>query len=126
MSNSPDYLKRVKILDEMKQGWYNLTDEGWQNVILGYILDGNLEMAQEIIEKRRKNGQFVHRNTYREFIQRLCSVGEVDEALRLVRSLETELTWATPPALAYHLLAAATSHLHVSYIFYQRWGRVIF
>lgn len=114
MATSPDYLKRSAILEEMKQGWYTLTDEGWQNVISGYILDGHLEMALEIIEKRRRNGQALHRNSYKDIIQGLCAVGEMDEALRLIRELEAGITWVTPPALAYSLLVAATSQLHVS------------
>lgn len=100
----------------MKQGWYTLTDEGWQNVIAGYILDGHLEMAMEIIEKRRNNGQVLHRSIYKDVITGLCTVGEVGEALRLVRDLEaTEITWATSQELAYHILAAATEQLHVSF-----------
>lgn len=101
----------------MKQSWYTLTDEGWQNVIAGYILDGHLEMAMEIIEKRRSNGQVLRRSIYKDVITGLCAVGEIDEALRFVRDLEaTEVTWVTSQQLAYHLLAAATEQLHVSYI----------
>lgn len=101
----------------MKQSWYTLTDEGWQNVIAGYILDGHLEMAMEIIEKRRSNGQVLRRGIYKDIITGLCAVGEIDEALRFVRILEaTEVTWVTSQTLAYHLLAAATEQLHVSYI----------
>lgn len=99
----------------MKQSWYTLTDEGWQNVIAGYILDGQLEMAMEVIEKRRSNGQILRRDVYRDVITGLCAVGEIDEALRFVRDLEAmETTWVTSQSLAYHLLVAATEQLHVS------------
>lgn len=91
-----------------------MTDEGWQNIIAGYILDGHLEMAMEIIEKRRSNGQVLRRDVYRDVIAGLCAVGEIDEALRFVRDLEsTETTWVTSQPLAYHLLVAATEQLHV-------------
>lgn len=99
----------------MKQSWYTLTDEGWQNVIAGYILDGQLEMAMEIIEKRRSNGQVLRRDIYRDAITGLCAVGEIDEALRFVRDLEaTEATWVTSKSLVYHLLVTATEQLHVN------------
>lgn len=99
----------------MKQGWYTFSSEDWQSIISGYIADGHLEMALEVIEKRTKSGQVLHRNTYRDIIEALCAVGEVDEALQIVRDLEAGVTWSTPPSLAYHLLVAATRELHVSF-----------
>lgn len=91
-----------------------MTDGGWEDVIAGYILGGQLEMALEILDRRRREDRTLHRNIYKDVITGLCKVGEVDEALRLLRELEAEITWITPPALAYTLLVAATNQLHVS------------
>ncbi|KAH8155294.1 uncharacterized protein LAJ45_00304 [Morchella importuna] len=113
LAKSPDYLKRSEVLSEMKQGWYEVTEGGWEDVIAGYILGGQLEMALEILDRRRREGRTLHRNIYKDVITGLCKVGEVDEALRLLRELEAEISWVTPPALAYTLLAAATNQLHL-------------
>lgn len=114
LSTSPDYLKRAEVLEEMREHWVTVSDDGWQSVIAGHLIEGHLELALEIIDERRRKGQMVHRSTYEHAIYRLCGFGEAEEALRLARSLEQEGFWKTPPKLVYDLLVVGTKQLHVS------------
>jgi len=114
LATSPDYLKRTEVLKEMKDRWQTVSDDGWQWVIAGYLMGGNLELALGIIEERREKGLVVHRSTYEHAIHRLCAAGEAGEALRIAKMLDDEGFWKVPAKVVYELLAVGTKQMHVS------------
>ncbi|RPA94168.1 hypothetical protein L873DRAFT_1702824 [Choiromyces venosus 120613-1] len=113
LATSPDYLKRTEVLKEMKDNWHTVSDDGWQWVISGHLMGGNLEHALAIIEERREKGLVVHRSTYEHAIHRLCAVGEAEEALRITKTLDDEGFWKTPPKVVYDLLVVGTKQMHL-------------
>jgi len=114
LATSPDYLKRTEVLKEMKDEWQMVSDDGWQWVIAGYLMGGNLELALGIIEERRAKGLVVHPSTYEHAIYRLCAVGEAEEALRIAKMLDDEGFWKVPAKVVYELLVVGTKQMHVS------------
>jgi len=114
LATSPDYLKRTEVLKEMKDNWQTVSDDGWQWVIAGYLMGGNLELALGIIGERREKGLVVHRSTYEHAIYRLCAVGEAGEALRIAKMLDDEGFWKAPAKVVYDLLVVGTKQMHVS------------
>ena len=114
LATSPDYLKRTEVLKEMKDSWQTVSDDGWQWVIAGYLMGGNLELALGIIGERREKGLVVHQSTYEHAIYRLCAVGEAEEALRIAKMLDDEGFWKAPAKVVYDLLVVGTKQMHVS------------
>ncbi|CUS10284.1 unnamed protein product [Tuber aestivum] len=113
LATSPDYLKRTEVLKEMKNNWQMVSEDGWQWVIAGYLMGGNLELALGIIEERRGKGLVVHRSTYEHAIHRLCAVGEAEEALRITKTLNDEGFWRAPAKVVHNLLVVGTKQMHL-------------
>ncbi|CAZ82207.1 unnamed protein product [Tuber melanosporum] len=113
LATSPDYLKRAEVLKEMKDNWQTVSDDGWQWVIAGHLMGGNLELALGIIEERRGKGLVVHRSTYEHAIYRLCAAGEAEGALRIAKMLDDEGFWETPAKVVYDLLVVGAKQMHL-------------
>ncbi|PWW73167.1 hypothetical protein C7212DRAFT_359531 [Tuber magnatum] len=114
LATSPDYLKRLEVLKEMKDNWQTVSEDGWQWVIAGYLMGGNLELALGTIGERRDKGLVVHRSTYAHAIRRLCAVGEAEEALRITKTLDDEGFWRAPAKVVYDLLVVGTKQMHLN------------
>ncbi|KAL7273513.1 hypothetical protein RUND412_003629 [Rhizina undulata] len=123
LSNSPDYIKRAEIIEEMKIRWYKLSDDSWQWIILGYLKDGHLEMALEIIDERP---EVIALSTYEETIKALCKLGEADEAYKLTcKAIGTQFeNRELSAALYYELLVASAKELHLEATKFA-WKKVI-
>ncbi|KAF8477390.1 hypothetical protein BDZ91DRAFT_778470 [Kalaharituber pfeilii] len=78
LSTSPDYLKRNQVLAEMKQRWFQVSEEGWEWVVRGLLRDYQFERALEIVEQRVAEGAGIGRETWEEVVIALAKVGEVE------------------------------------------------
>lgn len=119
LARSANYIRRTQLLEEMKARWFDLTDDGWMSVIQGYMVDGQLEIAVNIIEERVSLGEIVSANVWRELLRHLLSLGEVDEALRIIKRFEKDAILDDnshlSPATWYQLLEVSAQELHVRY-----------
>lgn len=81
LSKSPNYVRRSRALAEMQENWYQVSDSADQWVIMGYIYDGQLELALDKIQRRSKLGLDIDLDVYKILIRCLIEFGEVDIAL---------------------------------------------
>ncbi|KAI4110076.1 MAG: hypothetical protein L6R37_000209 [Teloschistes peruensis] len=81
----PDYLLRRHVLEELGQRWFNLSDEGWQDVIVGLLRDKQLEVATETLQNVQQEGVRIQPWLYDLVLFNLCEAGEYDEALSILR-----------------------------------------
>jgi tetratricopeptide (TPR) repeat protein len=87
LSKSPNYVRRSQVLAEMHENWYQVSDEADQWVIMGYICDGQLEMAFDKIQRRSELGLDVHMDVYKLLARCLIAFGEVDDALSVLNTV---------------------------------------
>jgi hypothetical protein len=125
LSKSPDYIRRAEVLDEMQQRWFTLADEAWAWVVIGHARHGQPEMALDMVVQREVRGSEVPRIAYRDLATGLIAFGEVDEALRILKTVEggleplAEAGWqgvVTPDQrkkMWWDLLATAARNMHV-------------
>ncbi|KAL9579661.1 MAG: hypothetical protein Q9212_004975 [Teloschistes hypoglaucus] len=85
LSIHPDYLLRKHVLEEVRQRWFNLSDEGWQDVIVGLLRDKQLEVAIETLQNVQQEGIRIQPWLYDLVLFNLCEGGEYDEALSMLR-----------------------------------------
>ncbi|KAL8672545.1 MAG: hypothetical protein Q9168_003012 [Polycauliona sp. 1 TL-2023] len=81
----PDYIMRRHILEELRQRWFNLSNEGWHDVIVGLLRDKQLESAVETLQSVQQEGIRILPWLYDMLIFNLCDAGEHDEALSVLR-----------------------------------------
>lgn len=81
----PDYILRRQILEELRQRWFTLSNEGWHDVIVGLLRDKQLESAVETLQSVQQEGIRIQPWLYDMLIFNLCDVGEHDEALSLLQ-----------------------------------------
>lgn len=87
LSKSPNYIRRTQVLAEAQENWYKMSSEADEWVIMGYICDGQLEMAFDKIQKRSELGLDVHMDVYRLLARCLIAFGEVDVALGVLNTV---------------------------------------
>lgn len=97
----------------MKERWYNLSPDGWHNLIIGLLRDRQYEMAMDKFEQMQADQIEVKPWLYDIFFFRLCELDELDEALRLLKSRYHTPTLAMH--MYYHLLDSFASAFHVSF-----------
>ena len=81
----PDYILRRQILEDLRQRWFTLSNEGWHDVIVGLLRDKQLESAVETLQSVQQEGIRIQPWLYDMLIFNLCDVGEHDEALSLMQ-----------------------------------------
>ncbi|KAI4286070.1 MAG: hypothetical protein L6R38_000187 [Xanthoria sp. 2 TBL-2021] len=81
----PDYILRRQILEELRQRWFTLSNEGWHDVIVGLLRDKQLESAVETLQSVQQEGIRIPSWLYDMLIFNLCDVGEHEEALSILR-----------------------------------------
>ncbi|KAL8766818.1 MAG: hypothetical protein Q9209_006476, partial [Squamulea sp. 1 TL-2023] len=81
----PDYILRRQVLEELRQRWFTLSNEGWHDVIFGLLKDKQLELAVETLQSVQQEGIRIQPWLYDMLIFNLCDVGEFDEALAILR-----------------------------------------
>ena len=127
LSVHPDHLFRAHILQEMRQGWVELSRDGSHDVVAGLVRDGQLEMALERLERMEQQNMEIDDWLYHLMIYTLLDREELDEALRIVkgRDRSDDQTWSTN--LWCRLLDVTSRSMHVclqdtiSYL----WGRIL-
>ena len=108
----PDYLLRHHILEELRGRWFSLTNDGWHDVVAGYIRDRQLEVALDTIEQMYKEGFQVDPWLYDMMIYNLCTAEEFDAALDLMQHRVSSGERNISATLWYHLLDSASRALH--------------
>ncbi|KAL8819875.1 MAG: hypothetical protein Q9223_001794 [Gallowayella weberi] len=81
----PDYLVRRQVMEELRQRWFTLSNDGWHDVIVGLLREKQLELAVETLQSVQQEGIRVQPWLYDLLIFNLCDVGEYDEALSILR-----------------------------------------
>lgn len=110
----PDVILRSQILDDMRRRWITLSESGWHDVVTGYMKDGQIEQALEGLEDMRRAGARVQRWLYDMVVYALCDMGEVDEALRIMKDRISMGESNISASVWYYLFDAACEALHVS------------
>ncbi|KAI4095790.1 MAG: hypothetical protein LQ339_007153 [Xanthoria mediterranea] len=81
----PDYILRRQILEELRQRWFTLSNEGWHDVIVGLLRDKQLESAVDTLQSVQQEGIRIPPWLHDMLIFNLCDVGEHHEALSILR-----------------------------------------
>ncbi|KAL9000400.1 MAG: hypothetical protein Q9169_000917 [Polycauliona sp. 2 TL-2023] len=81
----PDYIMRRQIMEELRQRWFTLSNEGWHDIIVGLLRDKQLESVVETLQSVQQEGIRIQPWLYDMLIFNLCDAGEHDEALSLLR-----------------------------------------
>ncbi|KAM3077258.1 hypothetical protein ACMFMG_003278 [Clarireedia jacksonii] len=106
----PDYLLRNEILEEMKERWYGLSPNGWHSLVVGLLRDNQYELAMDKLEQMRADDIEIQPWLYDIFFFRLCEVGELDEALKLLMTRHTSDPLGS--TMWYYLLDAFSSGMN--------------
>lgn len=109
----PSYLLRNQILEEMRQRWFNLTPDGWHDVVTGFLRDGQLEMALENLEYMQREDIKIENWLSDIVIYTLLDLEEIDEALKMMKSRNSLDGAAISASLWYQLLDRASRASHV-------------
>ncbi|KAK2067594.1 hypothetical protein P8C59_001318 [Phyllachora maydis] len=125
--NHPDYLCRNRVLEEMRNGWIDLTDDGKCAVALGLLRDGQVELASEELEKMIRVGTDVPSWVWDVFVFCFLRYGFVNEALTLTRQRLDMVGSATAiPLGTWHFLldaCAEAQHYEGARLLWQRFVR---
>ena len=109
----PDYLLREEILEELRQRWLSLTNEGWHDVVAGLVRDRQTERALDKLEEMQRTGQEIQSWLYDIFVYNFCSSGDFDEVLRIMSFRDHTYPSSTiSNTLLYHILDMASQSLH--------------
>ena len=97
----------------MRQHWFGLTPDGWHDVVMGLLRDGQLELALEKFESMQGDGMRIETWLYEIIIYTLLDHEEMDEALRIFKARIAMNSSTVGPNLWYHLLDRSSRALHV-------------
>ncbi|KAL8726056.1 MAG: hypothetical protein Q9181_006191, partial [Wetmoreana brouardii] len=112
LSIHPDYLLRRQLLEELRQRWFSLSDEGWQDVIIGMLRDKQVEVAVETLQNVQQEGIRIQSWLYDLLIFNLCDAGEYDEALSILQFRVDNGEQLISGNVWHHLLDTASSAFH--------------
>jgi hypothetical protein len=106
----PDYLLRAEIIQHMERGWHGLSGDTHHLIIAGMLRGLQLEQAVDELEAMVRNDIGVEIWLYDLAIAVLTNVGELEEALRVMRMrLENAGPEGLNPLWTFMLEAAAES-----------------
>lgn len=106
----PDYVLRAQIIQYMERRWHGLTEDTHHLVIAGMLRGLQLEQAVDELESMVRNGIRVAPWLYDLTVVVLVNVGELEEALRVLRMrLEHVGPEELTPIWTFMLEAAAES-----------------
>lgn len=112
LSIHPDYLLRNDILEELFQRWFSLTTDGSHDVIIGMLRDRQLEVALSNLEILRNQGVPIASWLNDIIAYTLCHMGELDEALKLMRHRVSTGEHTISAILWSHFLDIASRSFH--------------
>ncbi|RKF75891.1 Pentatricopeptide repeat-containing protein, chloroplastic [Golovinomyces cichoracearum] len=81
----PDYILRMKVLNDMKKYWFRLSPEGWHYLLVGLLRDRQYEMAMENLEQMLEEGINVKPWLLDIFLYQLCESEEYEEAFAMLK-----------------------------------------
>ncbi len=110
----PDYILRNDILQELRQRWFALSNDGWHDVIVGLLKEKQLEMALNKLEEMEHDGQQVYTWLYDMFVYTLCEVEEFDNATNLLKHRVDRGETMISANMWFYVLDSASRALHVS------------
>lgn len=113
LSVHPDYILQTEILNYMQSKWFNLTENGWHDVIAMMLRDHQFEMVIEKLDRMRSEGIRIQPWLYDLTMYKLADLGELDEVLRLLKQRIAEGESNISAQLWYHLLDVGSRALHV-------------
>lgn len=113
LSVHPDYLLQTEILNYMQSKWFNLTENGWHDVITMMLRDHQFEMVTEKLDRMRSLGIRIQPWLYDLAMYKLTDIGELDEVLRLLKQRIADGESNISAQLWYHLLDVGSRALHV-------------
>src|SRR4051812_29351748 len=96
----------------MKERWYGLSLSGWHSLVVGLLRDHQYEVAMDKLEQMEADEIEIQPWLYDIFFFRLCDLGELDEAFKLLMNRHTSVPLTSP--MWYYLLDAFSSGMHVS------------
>lgn len=112
LSIHPNYLLRNEIIEELYQRWFSLTTDGWHDIILGLLRERQLESALSNLELLRKQGLTIQPWLYDMIVYMLCSIDELDEALKIMQYRVSTSSHSVSPTLWSHFLDTASRAFH--------------
>ncbi|KAF2213228.1 hypothetical protein CERZMDRAFT_21364, partial [Cercospora zeae-maydis SCOH1-5] len=81
-----DHLLRTEVLEYMHQRWFQLSEEGWHDMIAGMLREARFEQALERLDKMRIEGMHIEPWLLDMAVFALCDAGEIEEAFRIMRA----------------------------------------
>ncbi|KAI1435254.1 hypothetical protein GGR50DRAFT_694272 [Xylaria sp. CBS 124048] len=81
----PDYVLRGRVLNEMKNRWYDLTPNSNINIIIGLLRDGQYELALSKLEELNRNPISVPPWLLEVFLYTFGELGFHEEALAILK-----------------------------------------
>lgn len=113
----PDYTLRAQVLRDMKSRWYDLTVEGWHNLVVGLLKDRQYEIALEKLEQMHAESIKVAPWLYDIIIYLFCEAEELDEALRILQYRVDSGDLDISANIWYFMLDSCSSNYHVRRFF---------
>ncbi|KAK2745716.1 hypothetical protein FQN57_003613 [Myotisia sp. PD_48] len=107
----PDYLLRQEILEKFKDAWVSVTPSGWNDIVLGQIREGQLEMALQTLEHMNLQQIKVEEWLYSILLYNLVDYGQFDEILNVVQA-KVEAGQNLSPNLWHHILDTSSADMH--------------
>ena len=120
----PDYLTRNSILQEMKERWLDLSQDGVQSVALGLLRDGQYEMALDKLDYMVSHRVETPPWFLDIFVYVLAQVGFHDEALKIVSHRVLKENDSISLNLWYFLLDSCSRSMHYPGVKYV-WNRMV-
>ncbi|KAF2089734.1 hypothetical protein K490DRAFT_2346, partial [Saccharata proteae CBS 121410] len=80
----PDYLLRNAVLDYMRDKWFDVSDEGEEDIIAGVLRERQFEIAVDALEKMAQNSRRLPQALWTKTLFMLVDIGQIDEAMRVI------------------------------------------
>lgn len=98
----------------MQSKWFNLTENGWHDVVTMMLRDHQFEMVIEKLDRMRSQGMRVQPWLYDLTMYKFSDIGELDEVVRLLKQRIGDGESNISAQLWYHLIDTGSRALHVS------------
>jgi hypothetical protein len=97
----------------MQSKWFNLTENGWHDVLTMMLRDNQFEMVLERLDQMRNQGMQIQPWLYDLTMYKFAAIGELDEVVRLLKQRIGDGESNISAQLWYHLLDVGSRALHV-------------
>lgn len=98
----------------MQTKWFNLTENGWHDVIAMMLRDHQFEIVVEKLDRMRSQGMRIQPWLYDLAMYKLADIGELDEVLRLLKQRTADGESNISAQLWCYLLDVGSRALHAS------------